>query len=53
MPVMRVQGPNGRIGYRWGTTGKIYTGPDARARAAAQGRAAYRSGYRPPPGEKL
>jgi hypothetical protein len=53
MPVMRVQGPNGRTGYRWGTTGKIYTGPDAMAKAAAQGRAAYRSGYRPPQGEKL
>jgi hypothetical protein len=53
MPVKRVQGPNGRTGYRWGTTGKIYTGPDARERAAAQGRAARRSGYRPPAGESL
>jgi hypothetical protein len=53
MPVMRIQGPNRKIGYRWGTTGKIYYGADARERAMAQGRAAYRSGYRPPPGEKL
>ena len=53
MPVMRVQGPGGKTGYRWGNTGKIYTGPDAMKKAAAQGRAAYRAGYRPPPGEKL
>lgn len=53
MPVRRVVGPGGKIGYQWGMTGKIYTGPDARERAARQGRAAYRSGYRPPAGEKL
>ena len=53
MPVMRVQGPNRKIGYRWGSTGKIYYGMDARERAARQGQAAYRSGYRPPPGQKL
>jgi hypothetical protein len=47
MPVQRVMGPNGKVGYRWGQTGKIYTGSDAKAKAAAQGRAAYRSGYRP------
>lgn len=51
MPVQRVLGPGGRIGYRWGETGKIYTGPDARERAARQGRAAYRAGYRPPNGK--
>jgi hypothetical protein len=50
MPVQRVQGPNGKTGYRWGTTGKIYTGPDAMQKAAAQGRAAYRAGYRPQDG---
>lgn len=33
-------------GYRWGNSGKIYTGPGAKARAAAQGRAAYASGYK-------
>jgi hypothetical protein len=53
MPVRRIQGPRGQVGYQWGTTGKIYTGPDAMARAKAQGQAAYRSGYRPKPGEKL
>jgi hypothetical protein len=53
MPVMRIQGPGGRIGYRWGTTGKIYTGADAKEKAQRQGQAAYRNGYRPKPGEKL
>lgn len=33
-------------GYRWGTSGKIYTGSGAKAKAAAQGRAAYATGYR-------
>jgi len=33
-------------GYRWGSSGKIYTGPGAKAKAAAQGRAAYAGGYR-------
>ena len=33
-------------GYRWGSSGKIYTGPGAKAKAAAQGRAAYASGYK-------
>ena len=53
MPVRRVQGPGGRIGYQWGTTGKIYTGPDAMQKAIRQGQAAYRNGYRPPAGERL
>ena len=53
MPVRRVQGPGGKIGYQWGESGKIYTGPDAKEKAARQGRAAYRAGYRPKPGEKL
>jgi hypothetical protein len=33
-------------GYRWGSSGKIYTGPGAKAKAAAQGRAAYAQGYK-------
>lgn len=33
-------------GYRWGDQGKIYTGQGAQQRAAAQGRAAYASGYK-------
>lgn len=46
MPVRRVTGPNGRVGYQWGTTGKVYTGPGARERAERQGRAIYATGYR-------
>jgi hypothetical protein len=53
MPVMRILGPGNKVGYRWGSTGKIYYGPDAQQRATRQGQAAYRSGYRPKPGEKL
>lgn len=34
MPVRAVSG-----GYRWGTTGKLYRGRGAQARAARQGRA--------------
>jgi hypothetical protein len=33
-------------GYRWGSSGKIFTGPGAKAKATAQGRAAYASGYK-------
>ena len=33
-------------GYRWGNHGAVYTGPGARAKAAAQGRAAYANGYK-------
>jgi len=33
-------------GYQWGSHGKIYYGSGARAKAAAQGRAAYAHGYR-------
>lgn len=44
MPVRKVT-VNGRTGYRWGS-GKTYFGPGAQARAQAQGRAAYASGYR-------
>lgn len=49
MPVKQVRTTrNGQpvTGYRWGDSGKIYTGPGAQQRAAAQGRAAYASGYR-------
>lgn len=42
MPVRKV-GPNS---YQWGTSGKVYTGKDAKAKAERQGRAAYASGYR-------
>ena len=33
-------------GYQWGNHGKVYKGPGAAAKAAAQGRAAYANGYR-------
>lgn len=35
-------------GFQWGNHGKVYTGPNAKARATAQGRAAYANGYRDP-----
>jgi hypothetical protein len=48
MPVHKITTTrNGKTitGYRWGGHGKIYTGADARSKAAAQGRAAYANGY--------
>lgn len=45
MPVRKVT-ENGRTGYRWGTSGKTYFGPGGKAKAEAQGRAAYAAGYR-------
>ena len=48
MPVQKVRTTrNGRpvMGYRWGTSGKIYTGTGAEQKASAQGRAAYAAGY--------
>lgn len=33
-------------GYQWGNSGKVYKGRNAKAKAAAQGRAAYANGYR-------
>jgi hypothetical protein len=41
MPVRKAKG-----GYRWGSSGKVYKGKGAKARAARQGRAAYAAGYR-------
>lgn len=46
MPVRKVISPSGKVGYIWGTQGKTYYGTGAKERAAAQGRAAYASGYR-------
>jgi hypothetical protein len=46
MPVRKVQGPNGKVGYQWGESGKVYTGPDARKRAEQQGRAVRAGGYK-------
>ena len=45
MPIHKVT-KDGKTGYRWGESGKTYFGPSAKARATAQGRAAYASGYR-------
>ena len=33
-------------GYQWGGHGKVYKGPGAKAKATAQGRAAYANGYK-------
>jgi len=41
VPVHKVKG-----GYRWGNHGKVYKGKAGKAKAAAQGRAAYANGYR-------
>ena len=49
MPVKSVSTTrNGKsvTGYKWGSSGKIYTGPGAKQKAAAQGRAAYAQGYK-------
>lgn len=35
-----------RVGYQWGSQGKVYYGTGAKEKAEAQGRAAYASGYR-------
>lgn len=40
MPVKKVT-VNGRTGYKWGSSGHVYTGPGAKEKAQAQGRAAY------------
>jgi hypothetical protein len=37
---------NGKTGYKWGNTGKCYTGKGAKPKAARQGRAAYANGYK-------
>ena len=41
MPVTKV----GK-GYRWGKSGKLYFGPNAKEKAEKQGRAAYANGYK-------
>ena len=49
MPVHKVTTTrNGKqvSGYQWGNSGKIYTGPGAEKKAAAQGRAAFANGYK-------
>ena len=45
MPVHQVT-VKGKKGYQWGNSGKVYFGPGAEKKAAAQGRAAYAAGYK-------
>jgi hypothetical protein len=45
MPVHKAT-KDGKSGYQWGTTGKVYTGPGAAGKAAKQGQAAYANGYK-------
>lgn len=42
MPVHKV----GKDAYKWGNSGKVYRGKNAKSKAEAQGRAAYASGYK-------
>lgn len=44
MPIQKIR-REGRVGYRWGRSGKIYWGPGGRAKAVLQAQAAYASGY--------
>jgi len=51
MPIKKVRTTRkgkSTVGYRWGDSGKIYTGPGAKAKALKQARAAYASGYKKP-----
>jgi hypothetical protein len=45
MPVHKVR-EDGRVGYQWGNSGKVYFGPGAMRRATRQGQAAHAAGYR-------
>jgi hypothetical protein len=45
MPVHKVT-KKGKVGYQWGTSGKVYWGYAAAQKASAQGRAIYASGYK-------
>jgi hypothetical protein len=45
MPVRKVK-VKGKTGYQWGTSGKVYTGSNAKQKAAAQGAAARSQGYK-------
>ena len=45
MPIQRIQSGR-RVGYKWGSSGKIYWGPRGRALALLQASAAYAAGYR-------
>jgi hypothetical protein len=45
MPVKKCQS-GGKSGYKWGNSGKCYTGTGAKAKAERQGKAIYSSGYK-------
>jgi hypothetical protein len=45
MPIRKVT-KDGKTGYKWGTSGKTYFGPEAKKKAEAQARAIYASGYK-------
>ena len=45
MPVQKVT-VGGKTGYRWGKSGKVYTGSGAKAKAERQGKAARARGYK-------
>ncbi len=45
MPVHPCQ-INGKKGYKWGGSGKCYTGPGAKRRAGIQGAAAHAAGWK-------
>ena len=45
MPVRKVS-VKGKTKYRYGKTGKVYTGAKAKQKATAQGKAIHASGYK-------
>ena len=45
MPIKRCK-KGKTTGYKWGSSGKCYTGKGAKKKAGRQARAAYASGYR-------
>ena len=45
MPVHKVR-QDGKTGYQWGNSGKVYFGPGAAMKAAKQGQAAHAAGYK-------
>ena len=45
MPIRKIT-RDGRVGYRWGSHGKIYWGAGGRAKALLQAQAAHAAGYR-------
>ena len=47
MPVQRVV-KDKQVGYKWGTSGHVYYGPGAEAKARLQGRAILAAGYKEP-----